>query len=81
MESLTGRARLGGLVCAPGLTASVLYHKPRKRTRREVISLWAETRNFQVKGFVCYVFVTRIVNSYLEDQRPKQLAGQILVKV
>ena len=43
--------------------------------------LCAETESSQAKGFVCYVFVTRIVNSYLEDQRPKQSAAQILVKV
>lgn len=81
MESLTGRARPGGLVCAPGLTASVLYHKPRKKTRREVRPLCAETESSQAKGFVCYVFVTLIVNSYLEDQRQKQFAGLIFVKV
>ena len=48
MESLTGRARPGGLVRAPRLTASELYHKPGERTRKEVMSLCADTIGSQV---------------------------------
>ena len=75
MESLTGRARPGGLVCAPGLTAFVLYHKPRKKTRREVISLWTETRNFLRKWICVLCFCAPYIRANLCKRVKKSIKG------